>query len=169
MKQPLTYRTLPADVVPVWLIILTHPDLSEPLLISTDNGVVLSDEPRLLGTRSTFASSPVATRDFVYCGMEVVMPDEVEDGDTAASLLMDVLDSEIVSLLTSTIVPAEVKMAQVRSDTPNFLELTYSGLLLLGANGDYGAVSLQLSMEQLFDEPVPYVRFSRERFPGLFK
>jgi len=169
MRQSLNFRNMDADNEPIVLIVIEHPDLLVPLLISTSPTVRLSDDPLAYGTRSTFASSPTAVRDFVYVAMEAVLPDEEDEGDPTATLVIDVLDSDIVKVLTSTIQPATARMALVLAKTPNVVEMAFTGLQLENASGDYGAVSLQFSAQPLLDEPVPFVRFSRERFPGMFK
>jgi len=163
----INFRTAEADDVPVFLIEISHSLLPEPLLISTDNAVLISEEPYIRGTQSTFGAE--TERDFLFVAMDAVLPDEEDGGDVTASLVIDVLDGDIVGILTSTIEPATCRIAIVNSRTPNNVELSYTGLQLVGAQGDWGEVALQFSMAPMMDEQVPYIRFTQGNFPGLFK
>lgn len=160
---------LATDAVAVFLVIIEHIDLEEPLRISSDNAERLSTEPLTYGTRSTYGSIDGTPRPFYFTGMQVIPPDDEEDGEPTATLVLDVLDTDIVGLLTSTTIPATGRIAIVMADTPNLIEFEAAGLSLKGANGDWGQVALRLSMKDLYDEPYPATRMSKERFPGLHR
>ena len=55
------------------------------------------------------------------------------------------------------------------AETPNLVEIETVGLELKNVSGDWGQVALKLSMEDLYDEPYPATRMSKERFPGLHR
>jgi hypothetical protein len=83
--------------------------------------------------------------------------------------VIDVLETGIVELLTSTTKKATCRIAVVSASTPDLVEREVTGLLLERANGDWGQVQITFSMEDLYGEPLPAIRFSKDRFPGLFK
>ena len=157
------------DAVAVFLVIIEHIDLEEPLRISSDNAVRLSVEPLTYGTLSTYGSVDGSAKPFYYIGMQVIPPDDEEDVEPTATLVIDVLDADIVGLLTSTIVKASARIAIVMSNTPNLVEIETVSLELINTNGDWGQISLRLSMKDLLDEPFPATRMSKERFPGLHR
>lgn len=164
------------DSVPVFLVIIEHVDLVEPLRISSDNADRLSTEPLTYGTLSTFGNDSLpdgpnknTKKPFYFVGMQVIPPDDEEDVEPTATLVVDVLDADIVGLLTSTTIAATGRIAIVMADTPNLVEIETVGLTLKSANGDWGQVALKLSMKDLYDEPFPATRMSKERFPGLHR
>ncbi|MBN9243374.1 MAG: hypothetical protein J0I98_11320 [Mesorhizobium sp.] len=183
MSRPISLNALrqvdalASDDVDVFLVILDHPDLVDgPLRISSDLAVRLSAEPLTYGTLSRFGNDDlpagpekVTPKRFYYTGMLVIPPDDEEDTEPTSRLVLDVLDSDIVGVLTSTTVPAKARIAVVKASTPDLVELETSGLQLKNTSGDWGQIVLQFSMEDLYDEPFPAVRMTKERFPGLHR
>ncbi|CAM5658761.1 hypothetical protein MAUB1S_11472 [Mycolicibacterium aubagnense] len=164
------------DALAVFLVIIEHIDLAEPLRISSNNADRISTEPLTYGTRSTYGNNTLpdgpnkdTPKPFYFTGMQVIPPDDEDDTEPTATLVVDVLDTDIVGLLTSTTVPATGRIAIVMGDTPNLVEIETIGLTLKSANGDWGQVALKLSMADLYDEPFPATRMSKERFPGLHR
>lgn len=157
------------DAVAVFLVIIEHIDLEAPLRISSDDAVRLSVEPLTYGTLSTYGSIDGSAKPFYFTGMQVIPPDDEEDVEPTATLVVDVLDADIVGLLTSTTIAATGRIAIVMADTPNLVEIETVNLTLKSANGDWGQVALKLSMKDLYDEPFPATRMSKERFPGLHR
>lgn len=155
--------------IEVVLVHIEHPDTPTPIRLSSDNAVRLSVEPLTYGTVSTFASVGGTLSPFYFVGMRAVLPDD-EDGVAATVTLgLDVLETDIVDLLTSTTKKASCRIAVVMASTPNLVERETTGLLMESASGDWGQVQIKFTMQNLYDEPYPAIRFSKQRFPGLFK
>lgn len=157
------------DDVAVVLVVIEHPDLLMPLRISSDNKDRISVEPLTYGTFSTYADEDGLTNPFYWTGMLVIPPDEEDGGEPQATLLLDVLDTDIVKLLTSTIVRASCRMAIVMASTPDLVEYEFDGLEMGSANGDWGQVGIKFTMANLYDEPYPWARTTKELFPGLHR
>lgn len=151
----------------VVLIKFMHPDLEVPVRVSSDDADIISMEPYMRGTYSTWLSddgSPVA---YPFVGMGVKQPDDATDAPAQASLVLDPLDSRLSEVLTSTIIPANVDFAVVMRSSPNFVERQYRGLLLVQSDGDGGLIALSFSRRAVLEEPSPSDRTSKERFPGM--
>lgn len=149
------------EVVFLWI---RHPDLSEDVLVSSDPTEVISYEPYMMGTRSTWLGEE---KEFLFVGMGVDLPDDVTDAPMQGSLVLDILDSDIANVLTSTIEPATVDMAIAMRSSPDFIERQFLGLLMSGAEGDGGSVALSFNRRHVMEEPCPADRTTKERFPGL--
>ena len=108
---------LASDQVAVFLVIIEHIDLAEPLRISSDNKDRLSTEPLTYGTLSTYGSVDGSAKPFYFVGMKVLPPDDEEDAEPTATLVIDVLDADMVNLLTSTTIAATGRIAIVMADT----------------------------------------------------
>ncbi|WP_180375626.1 DUF1833 family protein [Mesorhizobium sp. 8] len=175
MSKPISLNALrqvdaPAsDQVAVFLVIIEHDALERPLRLSSDNTSRITIEPLTYGTWSTYGSEDSLPEPFYYIGMEVIPPDDEEDAEPTSTIVIDVLDADIVGVLTSTTVPAAARIAIVMADTPNLVEIETVGLQLKNASGDWGQIALKLSMEDLYDEPFPAMRMTKERFPGLHR
>lgn len=149
------------EVVLVWI---RHPGLVEDVLVSSDPTEVISYDPYMMGTKSTWLGGEKA---FLFVSMGIDLPDDVTDASMQGSLALDILDSDIANILTSTIEPATVDIALVMRSSPDFIERQFLGLLMSGAEGDGGSVSLSFNRRHVMEEPCPADRTTKERFPGL--
>lgn len=148
----------------VALVRIAHPDLLEDVLVSSDPTEIISYEPYQMGTRSDWLGDEEI---FYFVAMAVDLPDDTTDAPMQASLVIDILDSEIAEILTSTIEPATVDIAVVMRSSPDFVERKFMGLQMSGSEGDGGSISLSFSRQNVLSEPCPCDRMTKERFPGL--
>ncbi|ODN68544.1 hypothetical protein [Methylobrevis pamukkalensis] len=157
------------EEVEVFLVVIEHPDIGEPMLLSTDNGVTLSTDPLVYGTRSTWAFGGVEgiRRDFPMVLMSAFAPDDQEDTPQAAQIVVDLVDRDIVALVRATTERADVHMAMVLASTPDLVEVEWLGLKLIAADPDAGQVILSMSREPITAEPATAVRMSRDVTPCL--
>ncbi|KQS84118.1 MULTISPECIES: hypothetical protein [unclassified Rhizobium] len=173
MKYPLSPAASKAqdavgsDDYEVVLIRIRHPDLVEDILISSDPNSVVSYEPYMRGTVSPWLAEEGEENTFLFIGIGFDLPDDVTDAAMQGALIIDVLDSEIANILTSTIEPAVVDMCTVMRSSPDFIERQFLGHLMSGAEGDGGAISLSFNRRHVLEEPCPADRTTKERFPGL--
>ncbi|MCV9960725.1 hypothetical protein OIU34_02335 [Pararhizobium sp. BT-229] len=154
----------PSDDFEVVFLWIRHPDLIVDVFVSSDPTEVFSYEPYVRGTRSTWLGEE---REFLFVAMGIDLPDDVTDAPMQGALVLDTLDSDIANVLTSTIEPATVDIALVMRSSPDFIERQFLGLLMSGAEGDGGSVSLSFGRRDVLDEPCPADRTTKERFPGL--
>lgn len=159
-----------SDEVEVMLVIIEHPDIDGGVLrLSSDRKDVITLDPYVLGTYSTWRSDDGARRAFIGVGLDILLPDERDGAEAQASLALEILDSDINRILRSTIRPATCHMAVVMASTPDRPEAEFSNLRMDGADMDSGIVSLTFSNRKLYDEPACKVRMTKARFPGLHR
>lgn len=149
------------EVVLLWI---RHPDLDEDIFVSSDPTELVSVTPLQYGTRSTWLGEAKA---FLMIGMGIDLPDDSTEAPMTASLVLDILDSRIAEILTSTIEQAQVDMAVVMRSSPDFVERQFRGLLMETAEGDGGSVSMRFERRKIHEDPCPRDRTTKERFPGL--
>ena len=154
------------DEIEVLLVKITHSLLDEPVRLTSDNTERLSIEPLTYGTRSTWLTEDGSPFLFIMMGAQI--PDETEDEAPSGSLILDLGDSEIAAMLTSTIEPANVSMAVVLASSPNIVEFEFLDMKLAAADGDSGQISLSFSKEPVHEEAFPTELMTKERFPGLY-
>lgn len=155
------------DELEVVLVIIEHPLLDAPVRLSSDNADRISVEPLMYGTRSTWRTGDGSP--FLFVMLDALVPDEQDDAPAQASLVLEILDSDIADILTATTVQATCHMAIVLASSPDNVEAEWIGLLMTSADGDSGQVSIKFSMEPITGEPYPADRMTKERFPGLHK
>jgi hypothetical protein len=153
--------------IEVALFIIEHPELEEPIRLSTDNTERLSDDPYTMGTRSTWRGSDPLTQPFLWVIASAVLPGEAEDAPATATLVLDNLSSEMVELLRSFTEPATIHIAGVLASSPDDIEVEQLDLQIVSAEVNAGEITLQISREDMDLEPFPPGRMTRMHFPGL--
>lgn len=154
------------DVV---LIEITHPDLDAPLRLSTDNTEMISDEPRIYGTRSTWRGADPATDPYLWIIASAVLPDDAEDAPAQAQIVLENLDSRMIEVLRSYTDMATVAIAVVEAATPNLIEAEWHGMLLSTSEGTSAEITISLSRDEIELEHFPAGRMTRQKFPGLWR
>jgi hypothetical protein len=154
-----------SDEVYVVLLHITHPDIDEPVLLSTDNTERLSDEPLMYGTRSTWMD---ATDPYLFVLASALVPGDLDDAPAAATLILENVDNDIAKVLRSVTTPATVAIAVVLASSPSLLEAEWIGMRMVSADGDASEVSLEISREEIEEEHSPGHRMTKDFFPGLF-
>lgn len=163
------FDSFSTDEVEVVLLYIQHPDLDAPLRLSTDPTERLSTEPLLYGTRSNWMGSDPATEPFVFVLASAELPGDLEDAPASAVLVIDNVGQEVVEILRSFIDRPTVSMAVVLSSSPDVIEVEFQGMVMMGSEGNASEISVSLSRAPIEDETVPMDRFTKDRFPGLFR
>ncbi len=154
--------------IEVVLVKIEHPDIPGGVLrLSSDPTERFSLEPLLWGTRSTWLTDDNSP--FLFVMMEALVPDEKDDAPAQASLVLQLLDSEVGEILTSTTVQATASMAVVLASSPGNVEAEFLELRMTDSDIDSGQAVLRFSMEPLYEEPCPADRMTKERFPWLHR
>ena len=167
MRQSL--EAVGSDEVEVALMYITHPLIEEPVRLSTDNTVRLSDEPLMYGTRSTWMGSNPDTEPFLFVLVDTILPSDLEDAPAAGNLLIENVDNDIAKVLRSFTDLATLHIAVVLASSPSQLELEYRDLTITNAEIDAGTIRLDFSRQNTDDERYPSGRFTKDRFPGLHR
>lgn len=152
----------------VVLVEITHPDLPEPIRLSTDNTERLSVDPLYYGTRSTWRGANPSTEPYLWVIASTLLPSDKEDVPAGGTLILENLDREMVRLVRSYTDMATISMAVVLASSPDLLEAEYTGMEILSADIDAGEIVLTFSREEIEMEPFPKDRMTRNNNPGLF-
>ncbi len=150
------------------LLEITHPDLEKPIRLSTDNTERISTAPLVYGTRSTWRGADPVTEPFLWLVASALVPSDLEDAPAAGTLILEVLDAEMVRLLRSFTGRATLAMAVVLSSSPSVVEAEWSDMPIISAEITPSEITIQFSREEIEAEYYPTGRMTRSQFPGLF-
>lgn len=156
-----------SDEVEVVLFRITHPDLADPIRLSTDNLDVIDAEAGSYGTRSSWGGANPLLEPYLWIVASAVIPGDDAEGAAAAQIVLENLDARIIELLRSFTEPASVDLAVVLATSPDLVEDEYLGLQLSLAEGDEASITLSLLADEIELEAFPSGRMSRHKFPGL--
>lgn len=148
------------DEVLVMLVVITHPNLSEAVRLSSDPTVRLSADPLAYGTRHQGKVYP-----FVLMG--AILPDDQDKSPPKTSLVFENVASGMAEAVRSIRTPVDVEIRLVLASTPDVVEVRYTRLRGVRATYDAAQVSLDISREPWTSEPMPAGRMTADRFPGL--
>ena len=157
------------DEVEVALIMIEHPDLDEPVRLSTDPSERISTDPLMYGTRTSWMGSNPATEPFLFIIASAELPSDLEDAPAAASIIIENVDSDIAGLLRSFADRPIVRMAVVLASSPDLIEVEFRGMVMTGSSGNAGEITIEISRAPIEEESVPMDRFTKDRFPGIFR
>ena len=166
LNARLAHDAIASAEVEVALVRITHPDLAEPVLLSTDPTEVLTTEPLAFGTWSEWSGESEA---YAFALVGLTLPDDPDDGPATAAFVFENVDNDLSALLRSVQGQAVIDMAVVLASTPDVIEAEWYGFKVTGATGDAATVSLSISFESITSEPWPCGRMTRQRFPALFR
>jgi hypothetical protein len=147
--------------VAIFLVTISHPDLDEDILLSSDATERLSTDPLMYGTSSQ-------GKTFYYVGMEVSLPDEQEKSPPACKLVISNVDRSLVPLARSIVSPASAKIQIVLEYALDLVEIEVPVLDMVNLQYDVMSLTFDLTMDALASEPFPSGTFSPAAFPGLF-
>lgn len=147
--------------VPVFLLTITHDELAEPILLSTDPTTRISDDPLQYATVSRGET-------YLFAGIELTIPDDQDKAPPAAKLSIANVDRGLIPLARSVSSPPQVRIEAVLASDPDTVEITWPAFDM--SNVVYNATALQfdLTIDALVTEPFPALTFTPAHFPGLF-
>jgi hypothetical protein len=149
------------DSFPIVLVRFTGPDLEEPVLLSTDPTVRLSDDPLKYGTRSNGDI-------YQFVLMGVLLPDDKEASPPAAQIILDNVADDMVAQVRAAGLNIAVEFLLVWSNALDVVEQRFENFRLVGADYNVSTITLKVSQQPILDEPFPSQRMTPSRFPGLF-
>lgn len=151
----------------VVLLRFEHPELEQPILLSTDCTERVSSEPLIYGTRSTWRGANPLIEPYLWVIASALVPSDLEEAPASAQIALENLDRNMVGLVNSFTSPATVHMAVVLAETPDLIEQEWSDLLMVSSDKDAGEIVIALSREEIEQEFYPAGRMTRDLFPGL--
>ncbi len=169
LNARMAFEDQSSDEIEVALFYITHPDLVEPVRLSTDPTERISEQPLMYGTRSNWLGSNAVTEPFLFLLASAEFPSDLEDAPASASIILENVDNDIAALLRSFTDRPTIHMAVVLASSPDLIEAEFKGLKIVSSDGNAGDVTLQISRAPIEDETVPMDRFTKDRFPGLFR
>jgi len=155
--------------IEVALICIEHPGLEAPVRLSSDPTERLSVEPLAYGTRSTWCAANPLSDPYLFVLASVEVPSDLEDAPAEGVLVLENVDRDIATLLRSFTDRARIHLAVVLAGSANLIEVEFRDMQITSAEGDVGEVSLSFSRAPIEEETVPMDRFTKNRFPGLFR
>ncbi|MBB96921.1 MAG: hypothetical protein CML68_20280 [Rhodobacteraceae bacterium] len=157
-----------SEEIEVVLFMIEHEDLEEgPIRLSTDNTEELSEDPFVMGTRSGWRGSNPETEPFLWTVASAIVPSDLDEASSSGSLVLENLDSDMVTLIRSVRTPPTVHVAVVLASSPDDIEAEWSGFLITEASVSAGEITLSFSREDIESEAFPPGRMTRNNFPGL--
>lgn len=155
------YAQQTGEVVAV-LMTFTHPDLADPIRLSTDPTQRLSTSPEI--TYGTVSRGD----EYTFVPIAVVLSGEDSESAPQASLEIDNTSLDLINLVRSLTAPATAKLEIVLASDPDTVEISFPAMTVGSADYDENAVRFRLEVDGLFSEPFPGTSFSPSMFPGLF-
>lgn len=158
-----------SEELPVVLIEITHPGLSAPIRLSTDNADLIEQTPagQIRGTRSTWRGADPDAEPYLFIVASAILPSDLKDAAAAGSLVLDNLTPEISKLARSYTDLATICLAQVYASSPDLVEQEATGLQITSAAITGTEITLTYTREERENEPFPKRRMTRSWYPGL--
>ncbi|MBA4797014.1 MAG: DUF1833 family protein [Rhizobiales bacterium] len=150
-----------SEEVVVCLLTVTHPDLEEPIRLSSDPTTRVSDDPLIYATTSR-------SEEYLYLPFEFTLPDDKGDSPPRVQLSLDNVERSLVAVLRSFATPAGITVELVLASDPDNVEIELPALQLSDTTIDEGRISATLVADPLINEPHPAGQFTPGSFPGLF-
>ncbi|MCQ8781727.1 DUF1833 family protein [Mangrovibrevibacter kandeliae] len=147
--------------VAVMLLTIVHPDLTQTILLSSDNRDMLDFETQARGTLSRGKA-------YGFFPMAPALPEDAEDAAPVVQIALDNVGQEMTDLLQSTTSPAIVTIEVVAASSPDVVEMTLPEMQLTSVDVDAHQVTLSLTVDPLMQEPFPADNFTPASFPSLW-
>lgn len=147
--------------VPIFLLTITHPQLAEPILLTTDPTERITTDPLVYGTVSRGNT-------YLFAGVDITLPDEQDKSPPTSKLTVENVTRSLIPLARSISTPAQVKIEAVLASDPDTVETTFAEFDMTNLAYDASALNFDLTIDSLATEPFPAGSFSPADFPGLF-
>lgn len=164
------------DDIPVILMIINHPSLSEPIRLCTDNGEKLAeveDQP-IYGITSK-AEDGITSRQYYFCPVSFALPSQHGEEANSTQIVFDNADRMLVSMIRN----AQVRQGYptirflfllVSPDDPSSKDtvlVDFSNMNVTNITYNRTRMTADLSVYSLNGEPFPGRTFTPSSFPSL--
>lgn len=151
--------------VPIVLITLSHDDLAEDILISTDPTQELTglttDLEKVYGTISNGDN-------YIFLPVRIKLPDDTEDGPGLMQLEIDNVHRAYTESIRTIFTPVTCQVDIVMDNALDTIDASWPEFLLTNIKYDAAIITGTLTLETLMTEPFPAGTFIPSQFPGLF-
>lgn len=142
------------------LVTLTNSNWEDDVRISTDPSQLLP----IAQIRGTISNG----KEYVFCPFDISLPGENDEGSGVARISIDAIDRRIIQLIRSASRNIGITIQVVLESAPNAPQLTVTNFRLDKIEYDAMSVSAEISSGFLDNEPFPYQRFVKSKYPGMF-
>ncbi|WP_027517887.1 DUF1833 family protein [Bradyrhizobium sp. WSM1417] len=147
--------------VPIFLLTITHPQLANPILLTTDPTTRITTDPLVYGTVSRGET-------YLFAGVDITLPDEQDKSPPASKLSIQNVTRDLIPLARSVATPPQVLIEAVLASAPDTVETTFATFDMANLVADAAMLNFDLTIDALATEPYPSGTFSPASFPGLF-
>jgi Domain of unknown function (DUF1833) len=147
--------------VPIFLLTITHPDLPEPIYLTTDATERLGTDPLVYGAVSRGVT-------YLYAGVEIMLPDEQDKSPPTSKLIVANVGRDLIPLARSVNSPPSVRIETVLASSLDVVEIEWPKFDMSNLTYDANQLTFDLTVDSLATEPFPSGTFSPAYFPGLF-
>jgi hypothetical protein len=146
--------------VVIFLLTITHDELEDPILLTTDPTERKSETPLVYRTMSR-------GEEYLYAGVDITLPDDQDKAPPASKLTIANVTRDLIPLARSVSTPPQVKIEAVLASALDDVEMTWPALDMSNLTYDASFLQFDLTMDALVTEPYPSGTFSPAAFPGL--
>lgn len=146
--------------VPIFLLTIEHPDLDEPIYLTTDPTERKDGDALQYRTMSRGI-------EFLYAGIDVTLPDEQDKAPPASKLSIANVTRGLVPLARSVATPPQVTIEMVLGSALDDVEASWPTFDMSNLIYDAALLQFDLTIDSLVTEPYPAGTFSPAAFPGL--
>jgi len=151
--------------VPIALITLSHPDLTDDIRISTDPTQELTElttvTEKVYGTVSN-------SKIYVFLPVRIKLPDDTEQGPGTMTLEIDNVHRAYTETIRSVNTPVTCQVDIVMDNALNTIDASWPEFKLTNISYNATTITGTLKLETLETEPYPAGCFTPSYFPGLF-
>ena len=146
----------------VLLLTIEHPDLSDPIRVSTDNrDEFFIDDVKTRGTVSN-------GHYFIYYPMEIHLPNLGEEIVSSFTITIDNINQEIMRSIRSLNTSPTAKIQIVTASHPDDVEIELPGFTMTDVDADNYVISATLTLRVFSNEPFPGGEMLPSNFAGVF-
>ena len=146
--------------VAIFLMTITHEDLDEPILLSTDPTERVTDVPLVYKTVSR-------GEDYIYVPMQVVIPDERENAPPHAQFRICNVTRELIEFVRSTTIPAQAKLELVLASDLDEVEVESPWLDIISVANSARDLTFDMTLNSMAAEQWPTDSMDPSSFPSL--
>lgn len=150
---------------PIVLFTITHPNLSEPILISTDATQriesLTTDRQIIYGTISN-------GKEYLYFPVTVTLPEDTEGTPPNSKLTFENVSQDITKIIREMSESPSVKMTIIMASTPDVIEAEFDGFRFSSVEMNESQITGTLTINSLTNEVFPMHTMTPAFTPGLF-
>lgn len=151
---------------PILLLTFSHPDLAEPIRLSTDP---TTRSPSHTTDERVIYCTVSNGHEYLYFPMEISLPGEDEEAPPETRLSVCNVGLEMVEPMRVLADSPTLTMALVLASNPDRIEGQVGGFTFTDVDIDAMVITGKLVMDIMANEPFPHLSFTPATAPGLFK